>query len=73
MAGVMMSAKIKVRFAALLYTGVLGYLALNAYTNKEFNYSRHARVSIKTKKKKKKKIDSAQWGMYTPTRATVTF
>ena len=68
MAGVMMSAKIKVRFAALLYTGVLGYLALNAYTNKEFNYSRHARVSIKTKKK-----NSAQWGTYTPTRATAIF
>ena len=48
MAGVMMSAKIKVRFAALIYTGVLGYLALNAYTNKEFNYSKHVRVSMVT-------------------------
>ena len=46
MAGIMMSAKLKVRFAALMYTVVLGYLALNAYTNKDFNHSRHVRVSI---------------------------
>lgn len=49
MAGVMMSAKIKVRFAALIYTGVLGYLALNAYTNKEFNYSKHVRRRISSR------------------------
>ena len=45
LAGVMMSAKLKVNIASLVYTVVLGYLTVNAYTNKEFNYSRNVRVS----------------------------
>ena len=43
--GVLMSAKIAPRFAALVYSAVLVYLTINAYTNKKFFYSRHDRVS----------------------------
>ncbi|KAL4225684.1 hypothetical protein ACF0H5_016373 [Mactra antiquata] len=45
-AGVFMTAKLQTRFASLLYSAVLVYLTFNAYTNKQFNYSRHVRNRI---------------------------
>ncbi|XP_060564694.1 transmembrane protein 101-like [Ruditapes philippinarum] len=44
--GCMMTAKIKLRFATLVYSSVLVYLTINAYTNRQFNYSRHVRNRI---------------------------
>lgn len=45
-AGVMMSFKLKLKHASLIYSLVLIYLTINAYTNKQFNYSKHVRVRI---------------------------
>jgi len=44
-AGLLMSFKMKLKHASLIYCMVLTYLALNAYTNKQFNFSKHVRVS----------------------------
>lgn len=49
LAGCMMSARIKVKSACLLYALVLGYLTFNAYTNRQFNYSRHVRNRISSR------------------------
>ncbi|XP_052801377.1 uncharacterized protein LOC128232073 [Mya arenaria] len=49
LSGVMFTAKIKVKHASLIYCLVLAYLAVNAYTNKQFNYSRHVRNRLSSR------------------------